>query len=481
LVLPAAILILVALFLVQRKGTTAIGRVFGPVMIVWFVTIGVLGAANLARQPQVLRAVWPGYAVQFFADNGVTGFLVLGAVILVVVGGEALYADMGHFGRGPIRLGWYGLVLPCLVLVYFGQGALLIDDPSAIENPFYRLAPDWALIPLVVLATAATVIASQALISGAFSLTHQAIQLGYWPRLRISHTSEAHIGQIYIGAVNWFLMICCIGLVLGFRESANLAAAYGVAVTTTMVLTTVLFFVVARDHFHWRLTWLVPVCASLFVVDLAFFGATLFKIPEGGWFPLLMGAVIFTGLSTWRTGRLLVHERILQHGLPIQEFLAGVAEQPIVRVPGEGAYLFATPFFTPPSLRANLQHNDALHETVVLIAVTTERRPWVPPAKRAEVEELGDGFYQVVLHYGFMEQPDVPADLASKCGARLPVQLEGLSYFLGRESIRVTPRPGMARWREHLFAFMSRNSGSTAAYFGLPLAKTFELGVGVEL
>ena len=367
------------------------------------------------------------------------------------------------------------------MLVYFGQGALLIRDPTAIENPFYRMAPDWALYPLVVLATMATVIASQALISGAYSLTHQAVQLGYSPRVRVTHTSAAHIGQIYIASVNWFLMLACIGLVIGFRESANLAAAYGVAVTTTMVLTTILFYVVAREHFRWRPLWLVPVCSIMFAVDLAFFSATLFKIPDGGWFPLIMGVVIFTALSTWRTGRLLVQQRLLRGGLPIEKFVAGLAADPPPRVRGESAYLFATPFLTPPSLIANLRHNDSLHETVLLIAIVTEKRPRVLPARRAEIHGLGRGFHQIVLHYGFMQQPDVPGALADHCADHVPVDLSGLSYFIGRESIRVTPRPGMARWREHFFALMSRNSGSAAGYFGLPLDQTLELGLGVEL
>jgi KUP system potassium uptake protein len=478
-VIPAAIVILIGLFLVQRKGTAAIGRIFGPVMIVWFTTLAVLGATRIAQEPGVFRAVWPGHAVGFFADNGTTGFLVLGAVILVVVGGEALYADMGHFGRGPITRGWYLLVLPSLLLIYFGQGALLIRDPSAIENPFYRMAPDWALWPLVVLATMATVIASQALISGAYSLTQQAVQLGYSPRMRITHTSEHHIGQIYIGSINWLLMLACIGLVLGFRESANLAAAYGVAVTTTMVLTTILFYVVARDHFRWSAAWVIPVCAALFTVDVAFFSATLFKIPDGGWFPLVAGVAVFILLSTWRTGRLLVHRRLLRRGLPIETFLTEVAH--IHRVPGEGAYLFATPYLTPPGLIANLRHNDSLHEVVLLVAVNTEKRPRVPGARRADVHDLGHGFHQVVLHYGFLQQPDVPRDLTNHVASEVAFNPDSLSYFIGRESLRVTKRPGMTRWREHLFAFMSRNSGSAAAYFGLPTEQTLELGLGVEL
>ncbi len=480
-VVPTAIVILIGLFAVQRKGTAAIGRVFGPVMIVWFVTLAVLGLSQVVREPAVFRAIWPGHAVRFMTENGTRGFLVLGAVILVVVGGEALYADMGHFGRRPITLGWYGLVLPSLVLVYFGQGALLIREPDAIENPFYRLAPSWALYPLVVLATLATVIASQALISGAYSLTQQAIQLGYSPRLRIDHTSEAHIGQIYLGGINWALMIACIGLVLGFRHSANLAAAYGLAVSTTMVLTTILFYVVGREHFGWRAAWLAPACAVFLVVDLAFFTATLFKVPDGGWFPLVMGFVIFTVLATWRTGRLLVQERLQAGGLPLDRFVRDLAASATVRVPGEGAYLFATPFVTPPGLLANLRHNDALHETVILVAVATEKRPRVEPARRATVTHLGHGFHQVVLHFGFMQVPDVPLALADHCAGKLPVNLATMSYFVGRESLRVTPRPGMARWREHLFAVLSRNAGSASSHFCLPVSRTLELGVGVEL
>ena len=317
LVLPVAVLVLIGLFAVQSSGTGRIGRVFGPVMIVWFITIGVLGAAQIVQGPTVLRAVSPGYAISFFVRNGLTGFLVLGAVVLVVVGGEAMYADLGHFGRKPILIGWYAAVLPSLLLVYFGQGALLLREPTAVHNLFYRLAPGWALVPLVILATSATVIASQALISGAFSLTHQAVQLGYSPRVQIRHTSSTQFGQIYISSINWVLMVACIGLVLGFRHSANLAAAYGVAVTTTMVLTTVLFYVVSNERRTWNPLLLVPLCVVFLVVDLAFFGATLFKIPDGGWFPLVVGAVVFTILSTWRTGRHIVRDRLLHGGLPL--------------------------------------------------------------------------------------------------------------------------------------------------------------------
>ena len=481
IVIPAAVGILVALFLVQQKGTGRIGRVFGPVMIVWFLTMAVLGAVQIGHRPDVLRAVFPGYAIAFFARNGFTGFVVLGAVILVVVGGEALYADLGHFGRKPILIGWYAVVLPSLVLVYFGQGALLLRDPSAIQNPFYRMAPHWALYPLVVLATAATVIASQALISGAYSLTHQAVQLGYSPRVRVRHTSATQFGQVYISSVNWLLMLACIGLVIGFRHSANLAAAYGVAVTTLMVLTTALFYFVARERFGWKASLLVPLCAAFFVVDLAFFGATLFKIPDGGWFPLVAATIVFTILTTWHTGRRLVQERLMHGGLPLTRFIESLLQDPPVRTPGACAYLFATPGITPPALLANLRHTKALPESVLVISVLTERRPRVPPPKRTEIVDLGHGFHKVILHYGFMEMPDVPRALAEGSVQGLGDSLDTLCYFVSRESLRVTPRPGMARWREHLFAFMSRNATSSAKYFKLPLDQTIEIGIAVEL
>jgi len=480
-VVPIAIVILIGLFLFQHRGTASIGRVFGPVMVVWFTVIGVLGAAQIADHPDVLEAVSPSHAIDFFADNGFTGFLVLGAVILVVVGGEALYADMGHFGRRPIALGWYGMVLPSLILVYFGQGALLIHDPSAIENPFYRLAPDWALYPLVVLATMATVIASQALISGAYSLTHQAVQLGYSPRVNIRHTSATQRGQIYIGSVNWLLMLACVGLVVGFQKSANLAAAYGLAVTATMVITSILFLVVVLERFRWPRAVAIPLCTLFLVVDLAFFVATLFKIPDGGWLPLVVGVVVFTVLTTWRTGRLLVNERLLGRGLPIDRFVDSIAEHPPARAPGAGAYFFRTPGMTPPALLANLRLNDSLHEHVLVVSIVTEDRPRVHPSQRAEITDLGGGFHQVVLHYGFMDEPDVPRALADRCASDIGIDVDTLAYFVGRETLRVTPRPGMARWREHLFALMSRNATSAADYFKLPLDRTGELGVGVEL
>jgi KUP system potassium uptake protein len=389
----------------------------------------VLGGNQVVRQPRSCgRSTCPRRHV--LPEQRFTGFLVLGAVILVVVGGEALYADMGHFGRRPIMIGWYAVVLPSLILVYFGQGALLIDDPSAVENPFYRLAPEWALFPLVALATLATIIASQALISGAYSITQQAVQLGFSPRVRIRHTSETERGQIYISSINWFLMVACIALVVGFRSSTSLAAAYGLAVSTTMVITSVLFSVVARQRFGWKPWFVVPLCTLFLVIDLAFFGATVFKIPDGGWFPLVVAAFVFSLLSTWRTGRRLVRDRLLRGGLPIETFVRDLAEHPPIRVPGAAAYLFATPGVTPPTLLSTIHHNDSLHEQVLLISIITEEIPHVHKLKRATVVDLGAGFHRVELHFGFMDDPDVPVALA-----------ERVVMKLGERDTHLLPRP----------------------------------------
>ena len=480
-VVPIACVILICLFLVQRKGTAVIGRIFGPVMIVWFVTIGVMGAHQIALNTRVLRAVWPGHAVRFFVDNGFTGFLVLGAVILVVVGGEALYADMGHFGRKPIMVGWYGVVLPCLVLVYFGQGALLIREPEAIDNPFFRMAPHSMLYPLVILATLATVIASQALITGAFSLTHQAIQMGYSPRMQVRHTSKDQMGQIYLPAINWLLMIACLTLVIGFRESANLAAAYGVAVSTTMVMTTLLFVGVARTHFRWPKWVVYPMCTIFLLVDLAFFGATLFKVTDGGWFPLAVGAVIFTVMTTWRTGRRIVRKRLQDRMPKLQQFVTTYAHSETTRTPGTSVYLYSAPGIVPPSLLAALRHNDSLHEQVLIVVVLTDPVPRVALPRRAVVTDFGAGFHQVVLHFGFMERPDVPRALRDRVQRKISMDMETVSYVIGRENLRVTNRPGMMMWREHLYAFLARNSTGVARLFELPIDQTLEIGVLVEV
>jgi KUP system potassium uptake protein len=481
LVVPAAVAILIGLFLVQRRGTGAVGRLFGPVMLVWFVTVAVLGTSQIARHPQVLAAVAPSYAVSFFVHDGLQAFLALGAVILVVVGGEALYADMGHFGRRPIALGWYTVVLPALVLVYFGQGALLLEDPGAIANPFYRMAPSWALYPLVVLATCATVIASQALISGAYSLTQQAVQLGLAPRVRIRHTSERIIGQIYVPSVNWALMIGCVALVLGFRHSERLAGAYGLAVAGTMLATTILFSFVVRERFGWRPVAVISMSAAFLVVDVAFFTATLAKIPHGGWVPLVVGAVVFALMTTWRTGKRIVRERTLHDGLPLRRFVASLGAHPPVRAPGTGVYLHATPDATPPVLLASLKHHDSLHERVLVTSIVIERRPYVPLARRAEIADLGLGFNEVIVHFGFLEEPNIATVIAGQVRMRLGIDPATVTYFLGRESVRVTSRPGMAPWRERLYSVLSRNAADPARYFGLPSDQVEELGVVVDL
>lgn len=481
-VIPISAAILVALFAVQRKGTATIGRVFGPVMIIWFGTLGILGLIHIVGEPSVFRAISPAYGIEFFAENGFKGFLALGSVFLVVTGGEALYADMGHFGNRPIQIGWFGLVLPGLVLNYFGQGALLLAEPDAIENPFYRLVPQSLVLPLVVLATLATVIASQALISGAFSLTMQAVQLGYAPRFRIIHTSSSTFGQIYIPAVNWILMVSCIGLVVGFRSSTSLAAAYGVAVTLTMIITTVLFYVVARERFRWALPGVVAFTAAFLVVDLAFFGANIFKIPDGGWFPLVVGAIIVTLLTTWRTGRQILGDRIRGAQLPLADFLERVHrdEEPL-RAPGTAVFMFSVADMTPPALIANHRHNGVLHEQVVVASITTDDVPRVRPERRTEVTDHGHGVCSLTLHYGFMQEPDVCRGLTEGEAARLNINPNEATFFLGAESLIVTDRPGMAMWREHLFALMSRNATSAANYFGLPPDRTTTLGTRVEL
>jgi KUP system potassium uptake protein len=482
-VVPIAVGIIVALFAIQRFGTTSIGRAFGPIMVAWFAVLALLGLAHVVAQPTVLQAVNPVHMVRFFADNGFQGFLSLGSVFLVVTGGEALYADLGHFGRGPIRTGWFAMVLPALVLNYFGQGALLIGNPEAIESPFYRMAPGWAVLPLVALATMATVIASQALISGVFSLTMQAIQFSYLPRMRVVHTSASAFGQIYIPAVNWALMVACVALVLGFRSSTALAAAYGVAVTSTMVITTLLFYVVSRERFGWSAVPATAFAVGFGVIDLAFLSANLFKIPEGGWFPLVVAAAVFAVLMTWKTGKRLVAERLPHGHLPISDFVERLSHQgpPPQRVPGSALYLYARPGQTPPAMIANVEHNNALHSDVAVLSVLTDDLARVPPERRVEVHELGDGVRQVTVRYGFLEQPDVPQALR-EAGVRPEIDGDfDEVYIVGAEALVVTDQPGMARWREHLFALLNRNATPAARYFGLPQERTMILAQQVNL
>ncbi len=480
-VIPVAIAILVALFLVQRRGTERIARVFSPVMVVWFVVIGVLGLLEVLDHPGVLKAVWPGYAVDFFVEETGRAFLSLGSIFLVVTGGEALYADMGHFGRKPIQLSWYSIVLPTLVLNYFGQAALLTAEPDAIESPFYRLAPDWAITPLAVLATMATVIASQALISGAFSLTVQAVQLDYLPRILIRHTSHTHHGQVYVPLVNWLLMIGCIGLVIGFGTSSNLAGAYGIAVTATMAITTMLFFRIVTDRWGWSRAKALAVLTPLFLVDLAFFAANVPKIPDGGWFPLLVAAVLVTLMTTWRRGRALVAERIARAGRTLADVTGVAIREGIARVPGTGVYLFKDPGRAPPSLVSVIEHHQSLHETTVVLSVLTSDAPHVSASDRAEVTDLGDGVFQLTMTFGFMEEPDVGDALREVEIAGRPFDVEGASYFVGRESVTSTPEPGMSRWREHLFVTMNRSSASASRFFELPAGRVSEVGTPVEI
>ena len=480
-VIVIASVILIVLFTNQHRGTATLGALFGPVMVVWFSVLAVLGLAQILQEPGVLAAINPYRAAEFVAMNPRFAFLALGGVFLVVTGSEALYADMGHFGPRPIRLGWFGFVFPALVLNYFGQGALLIGEPSAIDNPFYNLAPSWAVLPLVVLATLATVIASQALITGAYSLTSQAIQLGYLPRQRVDHTSPRQFGQIYVSTVNWVLMIAAVGLVIGFRTSSNLAAAYGVGVATDMVITTVLLFVVMRDRFRWRIGIAVGLTAFFLLVDLAFFGANVTKIPAGGWFPLLIGAIGFTLMTTWKTGRALVGARLRRAGLPIERFIASIVDHPQQRVSGTGVYLYAEPGTTPSTLLTNLRHHEVLHEKIVLVAVQVAGRPRVPQASRATVHDLGDGFSQVVLRYGFIEDPNVPLALGNIVSADFGVDPSRATYFIGKETILATEIPGMWLWREHLFAFMHRNGANAARFFDLPPEQVVEVGVQVPI
>ena len=480
-VVPAAVVILVAVFAIQRHGTHRVGNLFGPIMVAWFVTIAGLGLVSLVRNPVVLTAIDPRHAVAFFAAHGWHGFAVLGAVFLVVTGGEALYADMGHFGKRPIRIAWFALVLPALLLNYFGQGALLLDRPEAAEQPFFLLAPGWALLPLVVLATAAAIIASQALISGAFSLTQQAIQLGYCPRLDIEHTSHHEIGQVYVPQVNWALMISTILIVVGFGSSAALAAAYGIAVTLTMVITAVLLRVVAAERWGWHPALAWGVTGLFLTIDLAFFGANALKITHGGWLPLVIGGFLFTLMTTWKTGRQLVAKRLVARSLPLEEFLAAVANNRPARVPGTAVFMTANPKGTPPALAHNLRHNKVLHEHVITLMVTTQPVPHVPPDQQIVVRPLGHGVFDVVVRCGFMEDANVPQALGRAAAQGVELDERDVTYFLGRETLIVTSSPGMALWRERLFVLMARNAVRATTFFRLPPERVVELGVQVEI
>jgi KUP system potassium uptake protein len=486
LVVPVTVVILAGLFLLQRRGTGAVGAIFGPVMLIWFLCIGALGLRGVLSGPSVLWAINPLLGVRFFAHHGVHGFLVLGAVVLVITGGEALYADMGHFGKRPIRLAWLTVAMPALMLCYLGQGALLLQDPTARENPFYMLCPDWALYPMIGVATAAAIVASQALISGAFSLTNQAVQLGYSPRVTVRHTSRTEIGQIYVPEVNWGIGLACIALVLGFRSSSNLAAAYGIAVTGTMSITTLLFHRVMRDLWRWPRWRSWPLTTLFLVVDLSFFLANVIKVEEGGWFPIAAAVVVFTLMSTWKRGRALLAEQLREAGLPLDLFLADLARRKPQRIPGTAVFMTSNVGLAPPVLLHHLKHNKVLHERVIFISALSEEIPQVPEEERVLARDLGQGFYQVIAHYGFMEQPRIPALLERLLtlpppSPRLTVVPAETSFYLGRETLLSTGSSRLAHWRKRLFIVMSRNAATASSFFGLPPNRVVELGAQVQI
>jgi KUP system potassium uptake protein len=482
-VVPLTLVILLSLFLVQKKGTHKVGRVFGPVMMVWFVTIAALGVYEIALAPEILAAVNPWYAVQFVLTHGRQAFVLLGAVVLVVTGGEALYADMGHFGKRPIRMAWFYLVLPALLINYFGQGALILRDPSGAENPFFMLAPRALLYPLVALATMAAIIASQALISGAFSLTQQAVQLGYCPRVNIVHTSKTEAGQIYIPEVNTALMIGCLLVVLGFRSVGALGAAYGIAVTGTMSITTILFYMLARSRWNWSLLHALSFAVFFLIIDLGFFGSNALKILHGGWVPIVIGLGIFTLMTTWYQGRRIVLKLLTRASLPIDMFLKSVAEHRPVRVPGTAVFMTSDPDGAPLVLLHHLKHNKVLHEQVVLLSVLTATVPEIPEDERIQILPLKEGFWRVKARYGFMETANVPGILARCKDAGIKSEKMHTTYYLGRE--RLIPNPHskarLASWRKKLFVFMSTNSRSATEFFGIPSNRVVELGAQIEL
>jgi KUP system potassium uptake protein len=480
-VVPVTLAILIALFSIQRYGTASVGVMFGPVMCLWFATLAALGAIQVASDPSVLAALNPSYAGEFLRGNPLAAFLALGAVVLAVTGTEALYADMGHFGASPIRRAWLLFVLPALVLNYFGQGALLIHDSAAIKNPFYLLAPEWALLPMVLLATCATVIASQAVISGAFSLTRQAIQMGYCPRLTITHTSYREIGQIYVPFVNWTLLAAVMALVAGFRSSSNLAAAYGIAVTLAMAIDSCLIYIVLTRLWRWNPVVALVIVGPLITIDSSFLASNALKIPEGGWFPIIIGAVVFTVLTTWKRGRSMLLARLAQETMPIDAFVAAISATPPVRVPGTAVFLTSTANRVPHALLHNLKHNKVLHERVVFLTVTTREIPIVPLAERVRIDDLGCNFWQIEAFFGFKEDPDVPA-LLDECGRRgHPFDMMDTSFFVSRETLIPTVSPGMALWRERLFASMSKNATKATEFFNVPTNRVVELGTQVEL
>lgn len=479
-ILPVSLMVLVILFVVQKYGTSKIGGLFGPVMVLWFSCLAITGILNIYASPQVLQALNPIYAIHYFVANPALGFFSLGASVLALTGAETLYADMGHFGRKPVQLAWFGLVLPALVLNYYGQGALLLANPQAIANPFYLLVPNWALLPMVALATAATVIASQAVISGTYSITQQAIQLGYAPRMEIQHTSRQEIGQIYLPGINWALMVAVAVLVVGFGSSGSLAAAYGIAVTGTMVITTILAFIVVRKLWGWGWVLSSVIAGGFLLVDLVYFSANLVKIGEGGWFPLTLGLGVFTLMVTWKQGRKLLYKRLSADALPLDTLVENVSHSNMGSIPGTAVFLTPNADMTPHALLHSLKHYKSLHEQVVILTVATLDIPYAPQDPII-VEKLDTRFYRIKVQFGFMDQPDLPKVLETIQSSELSIDMMNTSFFLGRETLIPNISTEMALWREKLFVAMFRNAGSAASYFKLPPNRVIELGTQVVL
>ncbi len=479
IVVPITLVLLLILFVVQKYGTAKVGRFFGPIMLLWFVTLGALGIGNIVEYPSVLKGVSPHYALQFFIEQPLLGFLAMGASVLALTGAEPMYADMGHFGRQPVRVAWFGVVLPCLLLNYFGQGALILHDASAIENPFYRSVSGWALYPLLILATAATIIASQAVISGAFSMTRQVMQLGYGPRMVVQHTSSEEAGQIYLPGINWALFVTVCALVIGFRSSSNLASAYGIAVTGTMVISTLLAYVIFTRKWRWPV-WKTSIVIGVFLtLDLAYFGANIIKIHDGGWFPLLLAAIVFIAMTTWKRGRLLLNKRLDDEALPLDLFVQSTAD--VTKVPGTAIFLTGQQNKVPHALLHSIKHYKCLHERVVIMHVEFLDEPYVPLAERANVQKLSDQFYTVSINYGFMDEVDLPQALLQCERFGLKFDVMDTSFFLGRETLIPKLKSEMPFWREKFFIAMYRNAGSAAAYFKIPPNRIVELGAQVVL
>ncbi|MBX3039819.1 MAG: potassium transporter Kup [Bdellovibrionaceae bacterium] len=480
-VIPLAIFIINGIFLVQRFGTGRIGTFFGPILLLWFFVLAALGLRGAMANPEVFMAISPLYAVQFFIENGWEGFLVLGAVVLVVTGGEALYADLGHFGRIPIRRAWLFVAMPALLLNYFGQGALLLSQPEAISNPFYLLAPEWALLPMVLLSTVATVIASQALISGVFSITRQASQLGFLPRINIVHTSSREIGQIYVPFMNWALFIGAVWLVLTFKSSSNLAAAYGIAVTMTMVITTMLTFMVAFRRWKWSWWYSVPFVVCFLVIDVAFLGSNLTKVAHGGWVPLAAAVVIYLLMTTWRTGRQVLYRRLKERSMSIEDFCQQIMRRPPLRVPGTAIYLAGDPWGVPVPLLHNVKHNRVLHERIAILTIMTKEVPTIAKAERVEIQEIVPNFYRILASYGFMETPKMKHILDACRNEDIHFNVNETTFVLGRETILPSNLPAMSLWREKLFAVMSKNAQRPTAFFRIPPNQVIEVGIQVEI